>query len=582
MADDDNVVRYNFRELVDEKPPPPPRPTFKPATNGEAKGYAQAALRDECAKVASTPEGERNPNLNIAAFNLGQLVGGGSLTEDEVVEQLTMAAQAAGLPTGEAIKTLFSGLDAGKRVPREVPAPPVADLYSLAGLVTPTEPPVSAETAPPAAEMVADDALVSSWDPRPVDTVAEEDAAAPAPTHLFREDGEALFYSGKVNGLIGESESGKTWVALHTIAQALLAGERVLMLDFEDTGRGIRDRVRSMGVGDDAMQRLDYASPHEPLTAPHAVVLATRLRERAYRLVVVDGVNAAMTLLGYDLNSNTDATMFAAKLLRPLTRTGACVVTVDHVPKNADARGKGGIGAQAKRAMMDGCALAVEVVEPFGRGHNGTLKLRVDKDRPGYVRGVSTATSAGRALLVSGAGGEVAISIVPPDLRDTGERPFRPTGLMEKVSHCLENLSETVTGNTVVEVVQSKKANVLTALKVLTDEGYLAFTSGPRGSHEYRSLRPYRQSDDPLSDEFRSPVPTVPTGSHRFPGTSGLTGSPVPPAYKGEPVPVTTDPEPDDGPVPEGYENCNRCGRLIPSWLSNEGRGYCPDCAKAY
>jgi hypothetical protein len=75
---------------------------------------------------------------------------------------------------------------------------------------------------------------------------------------------------------------------------------------------------------------------------------------------------------------------------------------VDHVPKSKDARGKGGIGAQAKRAMTTGCTVAVHVLEPFGRGNTGRLALRVDKDRAGHVRGyASDAKNLGTVVLDS-------------------------------------------------------------------------------------------------------------------------------------------------------------------------------------
>lgn len=43
----------------------------------------------------------------------------------------------------------------------------------------------------------------------------------PAPEVLARTDGNSIFYSGQVNGLFGEPESGKTWVALAAVSEAL-------------------------------------------------------------------------------------------------------------------------------------------------------------------------------------------------------------------------------------------------------------------------------------------------------------------------------------------------------------------------
>jgi hypothetical protein len=157
-----------------------------------------------------------------------------------------------------------------------------------------------------------------------------------------------------------------------------------------------------MGATNQHLTHLTYIGPDEALHATATADLAETLTNTKPHLVILDGFNAAMTLLGLDLNSNTDATQFSQQLLRPLARTGACVAYVDHVPKNKDARGKGGIGAQAKRAMTTGAAIAVEIIEPFGRGMTGRLRLTVDKDRPGHVRANAlNAKEAGTVVLES-------------------------------------------------------------------------------------------------------------------------------------------------------------------------------------
>ena len=252
----------------------------------------------------------------------------------------------------------------------------------------------------------------TSWWPRDLAGVMAGDDPEPEPEFLARLDGKALFYSGKVNGLIGESESGKTWVALLAVLQALRDARRVLYLDFEDTASGIVARLRSMGASDADLSRLLYISPDEDLTGDARRDLAETIADFDPELIILDGFNAAMTLLGLELTDNTDATAFSQRLLKPLARTGACVVYVDHVPKNRDQRGKGGIGAQAKRAMTTGCAINVEVVAAFGRGMTGRLRLTVDKDRPGHVRAASVgATRIGEAVLESRADGSVLVEI---------------------------------------------------------------------------------------------------------------------------------------------------------------------------
>lgn len=81
-------------------------------------GYVHAALRNECGYVLAAPVGERNNELNVAAFALGQLVDTGWLPEGLVYVRLSDAARRVGLDEREARATIRSGINAGSCVPR--------------------------------------------------------------------------------------------------------------------------------------------------------------------------------------------------------------------------------------------------------------------------------------------------------------------------------------------------------------------------------------------------------------------------------------------------------------------------------
>ncbi len=91
------------------------------ATNGAGAAYAKQALQNECAAVALAAEHHRNDTLNKAAFSLGQFVPLGLLTESEIEGRLYFAAQRAGLEESEIRKTIRSGMEAGKLLPRTIP-----------------------------------------------------------------------------------------------------------------------------------------------------------------------------------------------------------------------------------------------------------------------------------------------------------------------------------------------------------------------------------------------------------------------------------------------------------------------------
>lgn len=82
--------------------------------------YVRAAFEAELDRIYGCSEGSRNDTLNKAAFALGQLIGAGELSRDEVRSALLKAALAIGLPEGEATATVESGLGAGEREPRDL------------------------------------------------------------------------------------------------------------------------------------------------------------------------------------------------------------------------------------------------------------------------------------------------------------------------------------------------------------------------------------------------------------------------------------------------------------------------------
>jgi hypothetical protein len=335
----------------------------------------------------------------------------------------------------------------------------------------------------------------SSWFPKPLDLEGTQEE--PAPEFLSRNDGHRLFYRGKINALLGESESGKTWVALHAVAQCLQVGQKVIYIDFEDSARGILSRLRCLGVSDEQFKTFTYATRDENLELEQRFDLVEALAEQKPEFIVVDGVNASMTLLGLDLTSNRDATFFTQQLLRPLASSGAAVVTIDHVTKSKDNRGNYAIGAQAKRADVNGVAIMVEIEEPFGRGMTGILNLKVTKDRPGHVRAIAKeAKFVGGVILRSQPDGMVKMVVEAPP---SDANRMRPTHLMESVSKLLESAAAPLSKTSVIKEIKGKTEWVMIACQVLIDEKFVAVENGARNSLNLKSLRPFREESDPDS-----------------------------------------------------------------------------------
>ncbi len=86
-----------------------------PASTG---AYGSAALERELGRLLVAPVGQRNDALNRAAHSLGQLVAGGVLAADVVVDHLLTGASRIGLSEAEAEATIISGLRSGMQRPR--------------------------------------------------------------------------------------------------------------------------------------------------------------------------------------------------------------------------------------------------------------------------------------------------------------------------------------------------------------------------------------------------------------------------------------------------------------------------------
>ena len=214
------------------RPPSRARSVIAAPLNGNRiAAYAEASLYGELDTLARTSEGQRNEQLNRSAFNLGQLVGGGVLNGNEVADCLSVTAQSLGLGDRETMRTIASGLEAGKQGPRGVPEQPTVVFpgCDTATQDLATEPSFAfLEDVPPeevahwfedwhSASAVEGGRTYSAWD-----FIAEyadgEEHADIVPSLLPR--GEVLTISGKAG-------AGKSW--LHSrIAPELATGSLFL------------------------------------------------------------------------------------------------------------------------------------------------------------------------------------------------------------------------------------------------------------------------------------------------------------------------------------------------------------------
>lgn len=431
----------------------------------------------------------------------------------------------------------------------------------------------------PDAEITSDE-LPATWAPRDLSAILSGDYKPELPALLRRVDGVALLYPARVHSLHGESESGKSMVAQAEAARLLANGEDVLYIDFESDDEAVTSRLLAMGATtSDILDHFTYVRPEgNPYRMLHEKAAWERLLAHRYTFAVLDGVTDALVTFGAGTKETDDVAAWFRLIPRKIaTSTGAAVAIIDHVPKDADNRGRFAIGSQVKMASLDGAAYLVEVAEALGRGLRGLIVLRVAKDRPGAVRPhcgpfrKSDRTQEAARITVDSTNEEIIrITIDPPRTGPAGHDDLRPTYLMQKVSELLEQTPDPLSQSVILEHVSGKAEITKKAILTLVKDGFIQIENGPRNSLLHKTVRPYRQELDPASDTF---IPTTETTSAHL----GPTSSPNRSQRPRPSPPSPTGGDEVSGPAkttPTSAQLCKSCGDADATFI----RGVCNSC----
>lgn len=208
-----------------------------------------------------------------------------------------------------------------------------------------------------------------------------------------------LFYDAGVHWLQGASDSGKSWVGFEVVREVLADGGWAFVVDYEDTRGSVLRRFKALGMTREQHRRLVYVSGPDVTFAELRAHLDQT--DRDYAVMLVDGVTSALSAAGLSGRDEQETTRWVDQLPRR-ARMSICI---DHVVKSVDDRQGMAIGTQAKKSVVTGSAWEVVCTEAFGRGLDGKIELRLQKDKGGFIRG-ELGRAPVRLAFRSGAGGE--------------------------------------------------------------------------------------------------------------------------------------------------------------------------------
>ena len=303
----------------------------------------------------------------------------------------------------------------------------------------------------------------------------------PPPTHLTTHNGNKLFYTGRINGLFGDPETAKSWIAMSAITEALNNGEKAAYLDADHNGANeIATRLISLGAHPNHVANPNTFRIYEPDNGHALLDFVNQMLEWEPNIAAIDSLGEIIPMLGLKSSDNDDLTHAIRRILKPLAHTaGTCVITIDHLPKSQEARTSGyAIGGIAKKRAIDGSYFLCEATHPPAPGKEGKIRLTVEKDRHGHVREKAVGRIAGIYVLDSRQADTINWHIELPAVGADGK--WQPTSAMEAVSrHLLNQPGRTAPSqNSIVKAVTDSEgfgaSTVERAIAALNEAGCLS------------------------------------------------------------------------------------------------------------
>lgn len=353
-----SVVDGNEYTAISDVPVIPLPQWLARALVGLDSSWFHRNLEELAALMEKAPEGTRNDTLNQLAY---VAYSNDKIPDDEATARLTEAARTTGLPKHEIQATLASAHEAAESKRTELDHQGDADASQARS------------------DSSADTFTASSWERWNPDDWHEHGRTELETLCKVQGAGFGLFYAGKTNTVIAESEAGKSWLGLRACADEIKLGHSAAYIDFEDSGEEIYERLLLMVEWEQARELFHYFRPEEPIPS---WFVSTHIAGKS--LAVIDGYGEALALHG--LKQDDEGVLKFNRLVsRPMSLSGAAVVHLDHFPKDTSNQ-KNAFGSVYKRNTVSGASYFLRNKEAFGKGQSGYSVLEVAKDRPGQIR----------------------------------------------------------------------------------------------------------------------------------------------------------------------------------------------------
>jgi hypothetical protein len=270
--------------------------------------------------------------------------------------------------------------------------------------------------------------------------------------------------------LAGRPKIGKSWLALQLVQAVATGGNflqrqvergRCLYLALEDPPRRLAERMRAQGWTDYEAQA-DFATVGS-LRAGGGEVLAGVIRERGYKLVVIDTLSRA---LSGDQNDAQAMTAALIPLQEAAHSAGCCVLLIDHHNK---------LGAATTGAEDDGSE-ADPIVNLAGTIAKGGIAdvifgMYRTKGKRGAVLAVTGRDVEEQSLRIVQ---DATTRVWQPD--DNVLKPQLSRGRAD-ILDAIKNLGGEASYTEVTKAVKMERSNVYHVLQDLVNLGYLVFTN---------------------------------------------------------------------------------------------------------